>query len=85
MMIEKLAVVAVGGNSLIEDPKRPDLSQQWDAVRKTSEEIAKVAARRLDVRPVSEWIVPTAPPKMLPRDIAEASPEEGEDDGHPFF
>jgi carbamate kinase len=37
-----MAVVAVGGNSLIEDPKRPELSQQWDAVRKTCRQIAEM-------------------------------------------
>lgn len=39
-MIEKLAIVAVGGNSLIQDPKNPEISFQWDAVRETCEHIA---------------------------------------------
>ena len=43
-MIEKLAVVAVGGNSLIEDPKRPELPHQWDAVRTTCRDIAQMVA-----------------------------------------
>ena len=33
-MIEKLAIVAIGGNSLIEDPRKPDVEYKWDAVRK---------------------------------------------------
>jgi carbamate kinase len=44
MMIEKMAVVAVGGNSLIENPKHPQLSHQWDAVRKTCRQIAEMVA-----------------------------------------
>lgn len=44
MMIEKLAVVAVGGNSLIEDPKRPELPHQWDSVRTTCRNIAQMVA-----------------------------------------
>lgn len=43
-MIEKLAIVAVGGNSLIEDPKRPEVSFQWDAVRETCRNIAQMVA-----------------------------------------
>jgi carbamate kinase len=43
-MIEKLAVVAVGGNSLIEDPKRPELPHQWDSVRATCRDIAQMVA-----------------------------------------
>lgn len=39
-MIEKLAIIAIGGNSLIEDPKNPGIARQWDAVRKTCEHIA---------------------------------------------
>ncbi len=39
-MIEKLAIVAIGGNSLIKDPKDPGIARQWDAVRETCEHIA---------------------------------------------
>lgn len=35
-----IAVVAIGGNSLITDNKHPDVSHQWDAVRETSRNIA---------------------------------------------
>lgn len=38
-MIEKLAIVAVGGNSLIQDPKDPRIERQWQAVRQTSRHI----------------------------------------------
>lgn len=41
-MIEKLAIVAIGGNSLIEDPKNPGIARQWDAARKTCEHIANM-------------------------------------------
>lgn len=43
-MIEKLAIVAIGGNSLIVDPKNPTLEQQWDAVRETCREVATMVA-----------------------------------------
>ena len=43
-MIEKLAVVAIGGNSLIVDPKDPGIARQWDAVRETCEHIAEMIA-----------------------------------------
>ncbi len=43
-MIEKLAIVAIGGNSLIEDPKRPEVTHQWDAVRDTCRHIAAMVA-----------------------------------------
>lgn len=43
-MIEKLAIVAIGGNSLISDPKDPSISRQWDAVRQTCEHIAAMVA-----------------------------------------
>lgn len=39
-MIEKLAIVAVGGNSLIEDPADPRIERQWEAVYRTCEHIA---------------------------------------------
>lgn len=43
-MVGKLAVVAVGGNSLITDPKRPDIQHQWEAVRQTTEHLAQLIA-----------------------------------------
>ncbi|MCP4423646.1 MAG: carbamate kinase [Chloroflexi bacterium] len=39
-MSEKLAVVAVGGNSLITDKNNPDVPHQWDAVRETCRHLA---------------------------------------------
>lgn len=44
MMIEKLAIVAIGGNSLIIDPKNPGIDNQWDAVRETCREVATMVA-----------------------------------------
>lgn len=35
-----LAVIAIGGNSLIADDKQPDVAHQWDAVRETTGHIA---------------------------------------------
>jgi carbamate kinase len=37
---QKLAVVAIGGNSLIQDKTKPDLRHQWDAVRETISHLA---------------------------------------------
>ena len=45
MTLEKsspVAVVAIGGNSLILDNKHPDVAHQWDAVRQTSHYIAEM-------------------------------------------
>lgn len=39
-MPDKLAVVAVGGNSLITDKENPDVPHQWDAVRETCRNLA---------------------------------------------
>jgi carbamate kinase len=39
-MAQKLAVVAIGGNSLIQDPKQPEVVNQWAAVHETCEHIA---------------------------------------------
>jgi carbamate kinase len=39
-MVAKLAVIAIGGNSLITDPKHPEVVHQWEAVRTTCEHIA---------------------------------------------
>ncbi len=43
-MVGKLAAVAIGGDSLILDPKQPDVGNQWDAVRITCEHIANMIA-----------------------------------------
>jgi carbamate kinase len=43
-MVGKLAAVAIGGNSLIVDPKHPEVPHQWDAVRQTCEHIADMIA-----------------------------------------
>lgn len=43
-MVGKLAAVAIGGNSLIQDPKHPEVKNQWDAVRETCEHIADMIA-----------------------------------------
>ncbi len=43
-MIEKLVVVAIGGNSLITDPKNPGIARQWDAARETCRHIADMIA-----------------------------------------
>ncbi|MGB7339525.1 MAG: carbamate kinase [Phototrophicaceae bacterium] len=43
-MIEKLAIVAIGGNSLITDADHSDVPHQWDAVRETSEHLAQMVA-----------------------------------------
>jgi carbamate kinase len=41
---DKLVVVAIGGNSLIQDPKNPGIARQWDAVRETTDHIADMIA-----------------------------------------
>jgi carbamate kinase len=43
-MIEKLAIVAIGGNSLIADPANPAVQRQWEAVRETCRHIALMVA-----------------------------------------
>jgi carbamate kinase len=45
----KLAAVAVGGNSLIRDPKQPDVPHQWDAVRETCTHIAEMVEQGWDM------------------------------------
>ena len=40
----KTAVIAIGGNSLIQDSRQPDLPHQWDAVRETARHIANMVA-----------------------------------------
>ena len=47
-MTGKLATIAIGGNSLITDPKKPDIPHQWDAVR----EYYKSGPYRKALRPV---------------------------------
>lgn len=41
-MDSKLIVIAIGGNSLIEDPKHVSVSAQYEAARKTAAHIAKL-------------------------------------------
>lgn len=43
-MVGKLAVVAIGGNSLITDPKQPEVAHQWEAVDETCKHIAQMIA-----------------------------------------
>lgn len=43
-MVAKLAVVAIGGNSLITNPKEPEVVHQWEAVRVTCERVADLIA-----------------------------------------
>lgn len=38
----QVAVVAVGGNSLIKDPAHPEVRYQWDAVRETCAHVAEM-------------------------------------------
>jgi carbamate kinase len=45
----KLALVAIGGNSLIQDPKQPDVVHQWEAVRETCSHIAQMIAEGWNV------------------------------------
>ncbi|RME61946.1 MAG: carbamate kinase [Caldilineae bacterium] len=40
-----LAVVAIGGNSLIKDKNHPEVAHQWDAVRETTGHIAQMIER----------------------------------------
>lgn len=48
-MTGKLVTIAIGGNSLITDPKQPDVPHQWDAVRETCEHIAAMIAEGWNV------------------------------------
>ncbi len=48
-MTGKLVTIAIGGNSLITDPKKPDIPHQWDAVRETCEHIAAMLAEGWNV------------------------------------
>ncbi len=43
-MIDKLVVVAIGGNSLIADPSNPHVEAQWDSARETCRHIADMIA-----------------------------------------
>lgn len=38
--MSRTALIAIGGNSLITDPKHPDIPHQWDAVRETCRRLA---------------------------------------------
>jgi carbamate kinase len=40
----KVVVIAIGGNSLILDPKQPDIARQWEAVHQTAARIAEIVA-----------------------------------------
>lgn len=44
MRDRKLVVVAIGGNSLIEDPTDPGIARQWGAARRTTDQIAQLVA-----------------------------------------
>jgi carbamate kinase len=46
---QRTAVVAVGGNSLILDPKHEDVQSQWEAVRETCKHIADMIERGWDL------------------------------------
>lgn len=48
-MTGKLATIAIGGNSLITDPKKPDIGNQWEAVRETCTHIAEIIAEGWNV------------------------------------
>jgi carbamate kinase len=48
-MPAKLAVIAIGGNSLITDAKRPEVAHQWEAVNETCEHIAAMIAEGWNV------------------------------------
>jgi len=39
-MIDKLVVVAIGGNSILPQPQEPSIEQQWAAIRETCRHIA---------------------------------------------
>ena len=41
-MQSKLIVIAIGGNSLIEDPKNVTIESQYEAARKTATHIARL-------------------------------------------
>lgn len=47
--MRKVAVVAVGGNSLIKDPQHQTVPDQWDAARETGKHIARMIAQGWDV------------------------------------
>ncbi len=48
-MSRKVAVVAVGGNSLIKDSQHQTVPDQWDAARETGKHIARMIAQGWDV------------------------------------
>lgn len=47
--MRRVAVVAVGGNSLIKDPQHQTVPDQWDAARETGKHIARMIAQGWDV------------------------------------
>lgn len=47
--MDRLAVVAIGGNSLIKSPKHQSVPDQWEAMAETSVHIAAMVARGWDV------------------------------------
>lgn len=49
MSKRKLAAVAIGGNSLIQDKNQPDVRHQWDAVRETCTHIAGMIEQGWDL------------------------------------
>ncbi len=44
MKQRQLVVVAIGGNSIITDPKNPGIARQWEAVQQTTDSIAQIIA-----------------------------------------
>jgi carbamate kinase len=45
----RLAAVAIGGNSLIMDNKRPEIPHQWDAVRESCKHLADMVEQGWDI------------------------------------
>ncbi|MDZ4669744.1 MAG: carbamate kinase [Phototrophicales bacterium] len=44
-MIDKLAILAIGGNSLIQDPTQPEINHQWQSVELAMATVAKLITR----------------------------------------
>ncbi|MDX2076135.1 MAG: carbamate kinase [bacterium] len=44
-MIDKLAILAIGGNSLIQDPTQPQIDHQWHSVEQAMGTVAKLITR----------------------------------------
>lgn len=47
--MKKMALVAIGGNSLITDGNQPDIPHQWDAVRETCRHLADMIEERWQI------------------------------------